>query len=288
MWWGLALGTIFVGLLGEVPREFVVSLLGSPTKLSGVARATLAGVALDLCSHGILLVGMKLYERGASLGQTMAFLIASPWNSLSLTIILISLIGFKWTLAFIILSMLIALVSGVIFNYLENSGTLPKNPHSFELDKDFKFLSAAKSGIKNTKFNFSFFWSVLKNGATDSKMLMRWLFLGVIIASLIRTFVPETDFQSYFGPSIGGLFLTLIMATVIEVCSEGLAPIGADLLTRAHAPGNGFLFLMSGVATDYTEILAIKEATRSWKIAFFLPLVTVPQTLILSYILNNV
>ena len=66
---------------------------------------------LDLCSHGILLVGMKLYQRGASLGQVMAFLIASPWNSISLTLILWALVGFWWMLTFLLLSMVMAIIS---------------------------------------------------------------------------------------------------------------------------------------------------------------------------------
>ena len=86
MWWGLLMAVIFVGLLERVPRELVMSALGQGGTAKGIVRATLAGVLLDLCSHGILMVGTKLYERGASLGQLMAFLIASPWNSLSLTI----------------------------------------------------------------------------------------------------------------------------------------------------------------------------------------------------------
>ena len=102
MWIGLALGMFFVGLLGRVPREFVGSLLGKDDSFIGILRATVAGVFLDLCSHGILLVAMRLYQRGASLGQVMAFLIASPWNSLSLTVILIALIGWYWTLLFIV------------------------------------------------------------------------------------------------------------------------------------------------------------------------------------------
>ena len=36
------------------------------------------------------MVGAKLYERGASIGQVMAFLIASPWNSFSLTLTLVT------------------------------------------------------------------------------------------------------------------------------------------------------------------------------------------------------
>ena len=56
----------------------------------------------------------------------------------------------------------------------------------------------------------------------------------------------------------------------MEVCSEGSTPIAADLLTRAKAPGNSFAFLMTGVSTDYTEIMVLKDTTRSLKVALFL------------------
>ena len=77
MYWGILIGIIFVGILSKVPREIITSLLGRGGTFSGILRATGAGVMLDLCSHGILMVGAKLYERGASLGQVMAFLIAT-------------------------------------------------------------------------------------------------------------------------------------------------------------------------------------------------------------------
>jgi hypothetical protein len=117
-------------------------------------------------------------------------------------------------------------------------------------------------------------------------MILRWIFFGIIIASLIRTFIPMDAFATYFGPTIAGLGLTLLVATILEVCSEGSVPVAGDILTRAAAPGNAFTFLMAGVATDYTEILALKETTRSWKASILLPMVTVPQVLIISYIMN--
>ncbi len=86
---------------------------------------------------------------------------------------------------------------------------------------------------------------------------------------------------------MGGLGLTLLAATIIEVCSEGTTPIAADLMNRAQAPGNAFTFLMAGVSTDYTEIMSIRDTTQSWKIALFLPLVTLPQILVLGVILNT-
>jgi uncharacterized membrane protein YraQ (UPF0718 family) len=129
MWWGIALGILFVGLLDRVPRDVVIAALAGDRRTTGVLRATAAGVLFDLCSHGILMVGMKLYERGATIGQTVAFLLASPWNSLSLTVVLIALIGWQYTLAFIVLSAVIAVITGVIFDTLVANGNLPDNPN---------------------------------------------------------------------------------------------------------------------------------------------------------------
>lgn len=286
MWWGLALGIFFVGILDKIPRELIISVLGRGGNLRGVLRATLAGVLLDLCSHGILLVGMKLYERGASLGQIMAFLIASPWNSFSLTLILWALIGFKLTLAFIVFSMVIAIISGVLFDTLVKKDILPKNPNHMDLPEGFAFFPALKQNIKNIKLTPKFFRSVAVDGIKDSEMVLRWIFFGVVLTALIRTFLPEEHFGTFFGPTVLGLGATLLVATIMEICSEGSAPIAADLVTRAAAPGNAFAFMMAGISTDYTEIMALKETTKSWKIALFLPLVTVPQVVFIAWLMN--
>ncbi|MBM3617084.1 MAG: ATPase [Alphaproteobacteria bacterium] len=287
MWWGIAAGVFFVGLMGKVPREFVMGILGKGGSFNGILRACFGGLLLDLCSHGILLVGMKLYERGASLGQVMAFLIASPWNSISLTFILIALVGLPWTLTFIVLSALIAIASGLMFEWLVKRGTLPANPHQQELPEGFRFWREAKAGIRRTKWNAALFTSAIKEGFRDSAPILRWVFLGLVLAALIRSAVPTEHFAHYFGATLGGLVLTMLAATVIEVCSEGTTPIAADLLTRAASPGNAFAFLMAGVSTDYTEIMALKETTRSWKIALFLPLVTLPQIFVISWLVNT-
>lgn len=286
MWWGLAIGLVFIGILSNIPKEFVSAALGAGNGLKGILRATLAGMLFDLCSHGILMVGMKLYERGASLGQVMAFLIASPWNSFSLTFILIALIGLKWTLLFVLLSAIIAVISGMIFNHLTSKGILPNNPHTVEQPKDFQFWKDAKAQLSTFQPNAAWAKNTVVTALKDSRVILKWLLVGVVLASLIRAFVPAEMFTDLFGPTFIGLFLTMIAATIIEVCSEGSAPIAADITTRAGAPGNGFAFLMAGVSTDYTEIMILKETMKSWKIALFLPLVTLPQIFTVAFLIN--
>jgi uncharacterized membrane protein YraQ (UPF0718 family) len=287
MWWGVLVGLIFVGLLANVPQNLVLSVLGKGGTFNGLLRATVAGVLLDLCSHGILMVGTKLYQKGASLGQVMAFLIASPWNSFSLTLIMFALIGFKWTMAFILLSMAIGVISGWIFDLCVQRKVLPANPNTFELHEDFKFWLEVRKQWSAIHWSFDIVKTIAREGANGSRMVLRWLLFGIVLAALVRTFVGVEFFQQWFGPSLIGMVFTLIAATVIEVCSEGSTPIAADLLNRALAPGNAFTFMMAGVSTDYTEILVLKDATKSWKIALFLPLITLPQILVVGYVMNN-
>ena len=287
MWWGIALGIVLVGWLNRIPREVVISALGPGHTKRGIFRATLAGLMLDLCNHGILMVAMKLYERGASLGQVMAFLIASPWNSFTLTLILFGLIGVPLTLAFIAFSMVIAWISGMIFDYLEISGKVPMNPNKEDLPEDFKFWPALKELSKDADYSVKATTAMLWDGLKGGKMVIRWIMFGVVLVAFLRAFVPMDIFSTWFGASVSGLFLTLLAATVIEVCSEGSTPIAADLVVRAQAPGNGFTFLMAGAATDYTEIMAIKDTMKSWKIAMLLPLITVPQVLLIGWLLNT-
>lgn len=264
-----------------------MSALGTHKGTRGIVRATIAGVLLDLCSHGVLMVGAKLYERGAGTGQVMAFLIASPWNSLSLTLILIALIGLPWTLGFIALSMSIAVLTGILFQRLVNAGVLPANQNQRDLPPDFRFWAQARTQLGTTKFDRQFVWETILDGIKESRMVVRWILFGVVLASLIRAVVPMEVFTAYFGPTLLGLAVTLAVATLIEVCSEGSAPLAADIFTRAGAPGNSFAFLMGGVATDYTEIMVLKDTTHSLKIALFLPLICLPQIVLLGLLINH-
>ncbi|MFL0811292.1 MAG: permease [Agarilytica sp.] len=286
MAWGVVAGVIMVAILSYVPKEMVIAALGNDKGIKGIFRATLAGVLLDLCSHGILMVGAKLYERGVSNGQVMAFLIASPWNSFSLTLILIAFIGLGWTLLFILFSLIVAIISGLVFNHLTATAVLPENPHRAEVDESYSLMQALRQLLKGIPFNSVSIKNFVQTGFIESKMVIRWLLIGVLIAAAIQTFVNDEVFAQYFGASLVGLLLTMIAATIIEVCSEGASPIAADIFHRAQAPGNSFAFLMAGVSTDYTEIMVLKERTRSWKLALFLPLVTLPQIFTLAILIN--
>lgn len=85
-------------------------------------------------------------------------------------------------------------------------------------------------------------------------MIVWWILIGILAASVIGAYISSHIFMTYVGPTVLGLFITLIAATLIEVCSEGSSPIAFEIFRQTGALGNSFIFLMAGVATDYTEI----------------------------------
>ena len=287
MWWGTLVGILAISLLRFVPRRRIEQWLGREGNLNGLLRAVGAGIFFDVCSHGILLVSMQLYRKGLGLGQTMAFLIASPWNSFSTTFVLIALIGWKWTLLFMAGSILVALVAGLLFDALERRGVVPGNPHRARFETETASEPGFREQIAPLLEHPAGWFAILKGGILESRMVVRWMLFGLLLAAVLRVAVSPEGFSGWFGPSLAGLGLTLVAATVIEVCSEGSSPIAADLLNRAAAPGNGFAFLMAGAATDYTEVLALRETTRSWKTALLLPALTVPQVVLLGWLMNR-
>lgn len=286
MSWGVALGLVSVGLMNKIPREYFTQVMGRGDSIGDIVKAAIAGVILDMCNHGILVISGKLYERGLSIAQVLTFLIASPWNSLSLTFILIALIGLKWTLIFTLASMLIAIISGMVYLVLIKNGALPQNPNTVDIPENFDIRSDLKKRLKGWRPNWKWAKDIARDGWEDGKMIIRWILFGAIAAAAMRAYIPADIFSEWFGPTMLGLGATLLIATIVEVCSEGSAPIAAEIMNSANAPGNGFAFLMAGVSTDYTEILIVREFTQSWKVALTIPLITVPQIIVLGVLFN--
>jgi len=117
-------------------------------------------------------------------------------------------------------------------------------------------------------------------------MIMWWILIGMTFAALADAFIPSHIFITYMGPTLTGLLITLFLATIIEVCSEGSSPLAFEIYNKTGALGNSFTFLMAGVATDYTEIGLIWHNIGK-KAALWIPIITIPQILILSYIFNT-
>lgn len=288
IWWAVLLGLFLGGIIDYyIPREYISKIL-SRKKPSTIFNAVFLGFLMSACSHGILALSMQLHKKGASNPAVVSFLLASPWANFTITVMLISFFGLK--ALFIILSAIfVAINTGFIFMFLEKKGLIEKNKNIIEVSEEFSISKDIKKRIKNYKFSFKTLIDDLKGVISGtivlSDMILWWIILGITIASFAGAYIPVHFFHKFMGPTLLGLLVTLSLATIIEVCSEGSSPLAFEIYRQTHALGNSFVFLMAGVATDYTEI-GLLWANVGKRTALWMPIVTVPQIIILGYLAN--
>ncbi|MFH1889201.1 MAG: permease [Candidatus Omnitrophota bacterium] len=288
IWWAVLLGLFLGGVIDHyVPREYISKVLSRKSPLT-IFNAVLLGFLMSACSHGILALSMQLHKKGASNPSIVSFLLASPWANIPITMMLIAFFGIKG-LFIIISAIVVAINTGFIFMFLDKKGLIERNKNSVEVSAEFSIMKDIKARFKNYKFSPAGLSSNLKgviSGALAlSDMVLWWIIIGMLIASMAGAYIPTHFFHRFMGPTFLGLLVTLALATVIEVCSEGSSPLAFEIYKQTGALGNSFVFLMAGVATDYTEI-GLLWTNVGRRVALWLPVVTVPQIVLIGYLAN--
>jgi len=284
VWWAVLLGLFLGGAIDYyIPREYIESYLGKHKKRS-ILYAVSFGFLMSACSHGILAIAIELYKKGASTSSVVAFLLASPWANFPLTILFFGFFGAK-ALLIVLSAIIIAIITGLIFQVLEKKGMVESQPIKKSNDW-FSILKDIKKRWKAYRFSpVSDAKGIFSGALSLAKMVLWWILIGISLASAARAFIPPDFFMNYMGATLLGLLFVLLLATIIEVCSEGSAPMAFEIYSQTGAFGNSFVFLMAGVATDYTEIGLI-WSNIGRKAAIWLPIITVPQIVLLGYLFN--
>jgi uncharacterized protein len=288
MWWAIALGLLLGGIVDYfVPKKYISKYLARTEKKT-IFISVGCGLLMSACSHGILALAIELHKKGASGPAVVSFLLASPWTNLPITLLLVSFFGWRGLLI-ITSAVVVAILTGLIFQVLGKKGWIECNPNTVAVEPDFSIAHDVMRRFKN----FVFTWDSIKKGsqgvfagaASLARMVLFWILLGAILASLTSAFVPEAFFKNYLSPTTLGLFLTMVFAAILEVCSEGTAPLAFELYRQTSAFGNVFAFLMGGVVTDYTEIGLI-WANLGKKTALWMVGVTIPQVVLIAWLFN--
>ena len=284
----MALGLLLGWLIEHyIPTEVISRWLTGRHRRMIFASAGL-GFLASSCSHGCLALSMELYRKGASVPAVITFLLASPWASLSLTLLILSLMGWNG-LAVVLMALVVAVSTGFIFQWLEGNGLIGPNPHTVEVSADYSITADLRRRFIERRWTAGVVVEEMKAVARGSwnlaQMVLFWVALGFTLSALLGTVVPPGWWSRWMGPTPLGLLATLGFATVIEVCSEGMAPLAVELYHKTGALGNAFAFLMAGVVTDFTE-LSVIWANLGPKVVGWVLVVTLPQVFLIGWLMN--
>jgi len=224
--------------------------------VGSIINASLLGAVLPGCSCATMPMASSLKSSGAKLGTIGAFIMVSPLLSPHTLILNYGLLGWEFTIARIIVSLFGAILLGLVFNLLETN-----NVKGFSSPP---VLIPVENNCCNTEDNCGCapsaspgFWQALLN---IIKSLGKYFLLGMAIASILMTLVPESLIPKYIGTS--GIFAyasAVLFGIPFYVCEGEEIPITLALLKLGLGPGPSFAFLLGAVGTCIpTMIMAQK------------------------------
>jgi uncharacterized membrane protein YraQ (UPF0718 family) len=260
------LGLLVAGILKQlIPDDFVASHLGKDSTMS-VIKATLFGVPLPVCSCSVIPLAQGLKKEGASKGAVQSFLIATPITGADSILATFSFFGLVFTLFRLISSVIIAIIVGLLQNFIENKEDKPlqEAPQTTFSANDIYTSGFAVAPNKpkveqscgcgtntcDTKKKFSFINALKYGYGTLFSDMAKALLIGLILGAVFTTFMPKEYAKMLFDNQILTYFVILLFAMPLYTCATASLPIAAALMLQGMSAGAVFIFLTAGPATS--------------------------------------
>lgn len=267
----LLFGFAMAGLLHILIRpERVRQMLGK-SGVGTVIKACLIGVPMPLCSCSVIPVAASLRKSGASRGATASFLSSTPQTGVDSILATYALMGGVFTIVRVIVAFISGLVSGVLVDLFAKE---PK-PSAPQLHPNID-LSPIKQSTVPSSVSFASlaplpaskqtlpvpqkrgFKAAFKHGfVTLPADLASALVVGLVLAGLITTVMPNDLLSGQWSHGILAFLLATLISLPLYVCATASIPMAYALIAAGLSPGAALIFLIVGPATNTATIVAV-------------------------------
>ncbi len=252
--------------------EKVRVYLSGKKRIVGYLMGSVFGAITPFCSCSSIPVFLGFTSAGIPLGITMAFLITSPLVNEIAILLLVSLLGWKFTLLYVGTGMIIGIISGWLLDLFGAERWL--QPFAA------KALANANSTPMNDRVNVASKITLkqrhafAKNETTDIyRRVWKWVIIGVGVGAALHGYVPDGWIESHLGArQWWSVPASVVIGIPLYSNATGIIPIMESLLTNGLPVGTTLAFCMSTVAASIPEFVMLKQVMQ-WRllaILFFL------------------
>ena len=267
----LLLGLLIAGLMKAwLPSQLLAKHLGQGN--SAIVKAALVGAPLPLCSCGVIPVATELKRSGASSPATSSFLVATPETGVDSITVSYAMLGPFFALFRPISAVVSAIATGFLVKTAKpiDTATQAKTQstccHSATKDEAVQATDAKQAGSswcssKQTKTNSAAQKTLqgVKYALTQLiDDIIKWLLIGLLFATLVKTFVP-TELLTTYGSGIPAMLLMILISIPMYICATASTPIAAGFIFAGISPGTALVFMMAGPATNISTLGVIKN-----------------------------
>ncbi len=246
--------------------ERVRDYLAGKNRLLGYGLGSVFGAITPFCSCSSIPLFLGFTSAGIPIGTTMAFLLTSPLINEVAIVLLGSLLGWKFTLAYVLVGMSVGMLGGFILDSIRAERLL--QPFARKA-----FANATTTAQTNSDAPLSL--ADRHRFAVDELQdifarVWKWVFVGVGLGAALHGFVPDGWIEQNLGD---GQWWTVPAAVGIGIPlysnATGVIPVMESLITHGLPVGTTLAFCMSTVAASFPEFILLKQVMQ-WRLLLIL------------------
>lgn len=250
-------------------------LHGKPAWL-GYLMAAVFGVITPFCSCSAIPLFIGFLQARIPIGVTFAFLISAPMNNEVAIGLLLVLFGWKATLVFVALGLLVAIAGGYLMDKLRAERWILIDVMPIKELKVFERNEPMNERIKES-------WS---HTAELFKKIMPYVLIGVGVGAGIHGFVPGDFVARYAGSENPfAVPLAVLMGVPMYANAIGVVPMIEALVAKGMELGTALSFMMAVATLSLPEAMILKRVMNLKLIGLFFGLVTAGIILV-GYAIN--
>lgn len=224
-------------------------------KLSSLIKTTISGALLPICSCGVLPLALSLYRTGAYLGPTLSFLVATPIINPAAIIVAFAMLGKEITIIYILCGIFLPLIIGMLGNIFGGKELI--SPEVLKL-QSMNIKIPENTYVDKTPWYKKLFNGILWGFNNLGIEISRFILLGTLFGAILITVIPQSFVMQYLSnPKLVSIIGITAVGCIMYVCALGHIPFIAALISAGASPGIAITFLITGVATNISELISI-------------------------------
>lgn len=245
--------------------ERVRDYLASKHRGVGYLLGSMFGAITPFCSCSSIPVFLGFTSAGIPVGITMAFLLTSPLINEVAVLLLLSLLGWKFTLMYVLVGVCVGVIGGVFLDLIRAERWL--QPFAA---KAYQRATSQQSVIGTTEAPCVSLSERHRFARDETQEILgrvwKWVFVGVGLGAGLHGFVPEGWVEANLGNGQWwSVPAAVLMGIPLYSNATGVIPVMESLLLKGLPVGTTLAFCMSTVAASFPEFILLKQVMQ-WRL----------------------
>lgn len=271
--------------------ERVRAYIQQKNRLVGYFFGSGFGAITPFCSCSSIPLFLGFTSAGIPVGITMAFLFTSPIINEVAVIMLWSLLGWKLTVAYIVIGMGVGIVGGMILDavkgerWLKDFAAKAYQKAAAETQSDENDIALPEAPKMTFAERHQFAKDELKEIVGR---IWKWVLIGVGLGAALHGFMPDGWFAENLGSGQWWSVPVAVLAGLpLYSNATGVIPVMHSLIVKGLPVGTTLAFCMSTVAASFPEFIMLKQVMMFRLLAMIFVILLV-NFMVVGWVINAI